>query len=137
MSKPEPEVVLDVRSWERVVVISNRDSSAVYPDGWVRPPGLEELLLNLDPDSVVFVDGVDVSRRAFSFIGERAPRIMGIMPLNEEHARAIRRTVTSLYPWAEFWSAMSSRGRMLIVKGAIGRSYDRDLIVDMRTGVVA
>lgn len=137
MSKPELEVALDVRSWERVVVISNRDSHAAYPDEWVRPAGLDDLLLGLDQDSVLIIDGIDVSRRALSLIGERFPRIMGIMPLNEEHSRAMRRVLASLYPWAEFWSVVSARGRLLVVKGAVGRPYDRDLVVDMRTGVQA
>lgn len=137
-SKPEIELALGVRSDERIVVISSRGTAVTYPESWARPTNLEELRFSIDPTSVVIVDGVDVTRRTFNMIGELSPRILAVAPMNEDHARSVRRTITSLYPWAEFWNINSSLGKLIVTKDAVGRAYDREAVIDFRPiGVVA
>lgn len=137
MNKSEIELVLGVRSDERVVVVSNH-SSASYPDHWLRPETLEELRLSIDCSKVVIIDSTDVSKRTLAMICGLSPRMLAVVPLDEEHARSIRRALTSLYPWAEFWSISSALGRLVVTKDAAGRPYDRESVIDMRpSGAVA
>lgn len=133
------EVALDVRSYERVVVITDviEDRPTWYRAEWLYPHDLSEALSVITPESVVIVDGTALTRRVVQLVGQTCPRLMAVRPLTEDHARSVRKTVTSLYPWNESWTVSTDAGRFIVVKGTVGHVYDRDAVVDMRSGARA
>jgi len=133
-SRPEIETALDVRSYERVVVLSNPDSTYDYPEGWIRPTrGGDELTQNIDAQTVVLVDRIELSRKTLASIGAKSPRILAFAPLNVEQEKFLRRTLRSVYPWAEVWETSTAIGKVLFTKDATGKGYDRDTMLDMRS----
>lgn len=136
-NRPDIELALDVRSYERVILISGRDSVRQYPEAWFRPTTLAQMLSLVGPESVVLVDSAEVTRRTYGAVGERCPRLLAVVTPTEEHARSIRRAVSSLYPWSELYGIVTCVGRIAVVQHLAGRPYDRDRVIDMRPGVVA
>lgn len=136
-NRPDPELVLDIRSYERVVVISSRDVARAYPTSWHCPTTLLEMLSLIGPDSVVIVDGADVTRRTYANIAERAPRLLAVTVTNEEHSRSVRKGLLSVQPWCDLHSLNCSIGRLVVAHRFCGRAYDRDALIDMRSGAVA
>lgn len=136
-SRPDAELVLDVRSYERVVVIARRDTVHTYPMAWYRPSSLSEMLTLLGPDSVVVIDGADVTRRTLGSIGERSPRLVALTATGEEHARAARKLLLSVQPWCDLYAANSSLGRLVVAHRFSGRPYERERVIDMRSGARA
>jgi len=130
-NRPNIELVLDVRSYERVVVIANRDQSRTYPAAWFRPLTLSEMLLLVVPESVVVVDGAEPTRRTYASISQRRPRLVAVTVTGEEHARSVRKALLSVQPWCELYSLNSSLGRLVVAHGFSGRPYDRYELPDM------
>lgn len=139
-SKSPIEIALDIRSYERVVAITD------CPDGerpswcraeWLYPRSSMEALTMITPESVVIVDGMSLTRRVVQTIGSAGPRLIAVRPVSEDHARSVRKILTSLYPWHESWTISTDSGRFIMAKGAVGHVYDRDAVLDMRTGATA
>lgn len=128
-TRPDIEIALDVRSYERVIVITGQDSTHQYPDGWIRPDKHTDLELN--EESVVVVDRVELQRKTMSQIAEAKPRLVAFAVASIDHEKQVRRMITSLYPWNEVWTIFTSFGKLLITKDAKGPSYDRDEVVDV------
>lgn len=137
MNRPDIELVLDVRSYERVVVISRRDLPRTYPASWDRPESLSDMLELVVPESVVVVDGAEVTRRTYASISQRGPRLLAVVVTGEEHARSIRKALVSVQPWCDLHAFNTSLGRLVVAHRFCGRAYDRDLVVDMRVGARA
>ncbi len=129
-NRPDITLALDVRSYERVVVISNPDSVYDYPEEWVRPNGLADA--QVDTETVVIVDRIEMSRRGLSTIAAAGPRLMAFATTNVDQEKSVRRLIKSLYPWAEVWDVSTSFGKLLVSKDIRGIAYDRDVILDMR-----
>lgn len=134
VTRPDIELALDVRSYERVVVLSNPESEYDYPESWIRPTrGGDELTKSLDELCIVIVDRIEVSRRTLAQIGAKGPRILAFAPQGVEQEKSLRRTLKSVYPWAEVWETSTSFGKVLYTKDAVGKAYDRDTMIDMRS----
>lgn len=144
-------MALDVRSYEKVVVIAAQDSTFQYPENWVKPVRLSDLdemtiggneTFKVDPNyplamSVVVVDRVEIQRKTLSQLAERYPRLLAFAIANVDHEKQVRRMVTSLFPWHEIWTIYSSFGKLLVTKDLVGNAYDRSKLVDMRPDAVA
>jgi hypothetical protein len=92
------------------------------------------MLALVGPDSVVLVDGAEVTHRTFAEIGERTPRLVAVTVTGEDHARFVRKTLLSVQPWCDLYSINSSLARLVVAQNFGGRPYDRDRILDMRAG---
>lgn len=150
-SRPDIELALDVRSYERVIVIAGQDSTYQYPEHWVKPSKLSELdgmtlggneMYYIDPQyplamTVVVVDRVEITRRTLAQLASKHPRLIAFAVANVDHEKQVRRMITSLFPWNEVWTVYTSFGKLLVTKDAVGASYDRDSVVDMRESVSA
>lgn len=138
MSRPDIELALDVRSYERVVLIAGRDSTTPHPSHWHRPSTLSEML-SLVPDSgIVVVDhGVVVTRRTYEGISIRGPRALCVGVTGDENARSMRKLLLSIQPWCDLHSFMTDMGRVVVAYRFTGRPYDRDAVIDMRPGARA
>jgi hypothetical protein len=144
-------MALDVRSYEKVVVIAAQDSTFQYPEHWVKPARLSDLdglviggneMYKVNPDyplamSVVVVDRVEIQRKTLSQLAERYPRMIAFAISSVDHEKQVRRMVTALFPWNEIWTVYSSFGKLLVTKDAVGKAYDRGKLVDMRPEAVA
>lgn len=130
-NRPDIELVLDVRSYERVVVIVNPEAQQGYPQDWIEISG-KEGLASIVPDSVVVIDRIDVGPRILSLIGSRRPRLIALAPRGVEQEKLMRRVLSSTYPWSEAWTVSSAFGKLLVVKDAMGEPYERDSIRDER-----
>jgi hypothetical protein len=128
-SRPDIELALDVRSYEKVVVITGQDSTYQYPDGWIRPTKLADL--EVTEETVVVIDRVELQRKAIAQIAEGKPRLVAFAVASIDHEKQVRRMITSLYPWNEVWTIFTSFGKLLITKDVKGVAYDRDEIVDV------
>jgi hypothetical protein len=129
-SKTSLDVALDVRSYERVVVIS--DSGRSYNPDWVYLNGMQECIEAITPDSVVIVDAMSLTYPIIETIGWMHPRLLAFRPTSDDHARSIKKLLTAMYPWHESWVISTDVGRFIVVKGIVGQGYDRDSVVDMR-----
>lgn len=127
-SRPDIEIALDVRSNERIVVLSSPDSTFEYPENWVRPAKLSDL--EVDSQTVVIVDRVEIQRRTLAQVAEGFPRLVAFAVANIDHEKQVRRMVTSLFPWNEVWTVFTSFGKLLVTKDTVGKAYDRELVVD-------
>lgn len=150
-ARPDIELALDVRSYEKIIVIAAQDSTFQYPEHWVKPGRLSELddmvlggndTYKIDPNfplamSVVVIDRVEVQRKTLSQLAERYPRLMAFAVANVDHEKQVRRMVTSLFPWNEVWTVFTSFGKLLVTKDAVGVAYDRSKLVDMRPEATA
>lgn len=134
-SRPDIELALDVRSYEKIVILTGQDSSYQYPDEWVRPAKLSDLEVN--DECVVLVDRVELQRKTMSQIAEGRPRLVAFAVANVDHEKQVRRMITSLYPWNEVWTVFTSFGKLLITKDAKGKPYERDDVTDWQTDVTA
>ena len=130
-SRPDIEEALNVRSYEQVVVLSNPESEYEYPEMWVRPKDASGLSA-IDDCTVVVVDRVEVSVDTIAKIGEKRARILAFAPNGVEQEKTMRRALRAAYPWAEVWELYTTSGKVLFTKDAIGKSYDRDTLIDMR-----
>jgi hypothetical protein len=144
-------MALDVRSYEKVIVLADPESTFQYPEEWVRPAKLSELddqslggseLFKIDPKyplamTVVVVDRVEIQRKTLAQLAEKYPRLIAFAVANVEHEKQVRRMVTALFPWNEVWTVYTSFGKLLVTKDAVGVEYDRNTVVDMRPGATA
>jgi hypothetical protein len=135
-NRPDIELALDVRSYERVVVLSDPQSTFTYPEHWHRPMRGTDIG-RIDAETVVIVDRVEVYRKTVSQVGAGHPRLIAFAPANVEQEKSMRRTLRSVYPWAELWEIHTSFGKILVTKDARGPEYDRDSVVDMRAPAAA
>lgn len=150
-SRPDIELALDVRSYEKVIVITGQDSTYQYPEHWVKPSRLSDLdemtlggneMYKVDPQyplamSVVVVDRVEIQRKTLAQLASKYPRLIAFAVANVDHEKQVRRMVTSLFPWNEVWTVYTSFGKLLVTKDAVGTAYDRDRLVDMCEGIAA
>jgi len=133
--RPPLEEALDVRSYERIVVITDRDNQYEYPEAWLRATSLAEV--DMDQEYVFVIDRIDISKRMLASIGARRPRLIAFCPgSDQERAKKIRKALRSLYPFSEVWETSTTFGRTLITP-ASGPIYDHDQVLDMRTEVSA
>lgn len=130
-NRPDIELALDIRSYERIVVLSDPGSTYPYPDHWNRPAKGGDIG-QIDGETIVIVDRVEVYRKTLATIGQKAPRLIAFAPANVEQEKSMRRTLRSVYPWAEVWELHTSFGKLLVTKDAIGTPYEREQVVDMR-----
>lgn len=91
------------------------------------------MLSLLGPDSVVLIDGADVTRRTLGSIGERTPRLLAVTVMGEDDARFVRKDLLAVQPWCELYSVNSSLSRLVFAQHFGGRPYDRDRVIDMRS----
>lgn len=150
-ARPDIELALDVRSYEKVVVIAGQDSTFQYPEHWVKPSKLSDLdemsiggndTYKVNPDfplamSVVVVDRVEIQRKTLAHLAENGPRLIAFAIANVDHEKQVRRMVTALYPWNEVWTVYTSFGKLLVTKDLVGKAYDRSRVVDMRPEAAA
>lgn len=134
-SRPDLELALDVRSYERVVVIAGQDSTYQYPETWVQPAKLSDL--KIDEESIVVIDRVEIQRKTLGQIAEGKPRLVAFAVASVDHEKQVRRMVTSLFPWNEVWTVFTSFGKLLVTKDVRGAAYDRYDVMDMRPEAVA
>ena len=145
MSTTRPDIIesLDIRSNEQAIVVSNPDSVFEYPEDWVTPPdltSLEDALILHHGHAVIIVDRVEISTKVLELVALYRPRLMAfaIQPgANQDHEKSVRRMVTTMFPWNELWTVSSTFGKMLVTKDVQGTAYDRDKLIDMRTGALA
>ena len=130
-SRPDIELVLDIRSYEHVIVLANHDEPK-HPAHWIKISSRDELSC-LNSDSVVVVDRVDVSFAVLRQIGEARPRLVAFVPCSIEHEKSIRRLISSMSPWAEVWTLSSSLGKLIVTGGILGPAYDRQDVIDQRS----
>lgn len=133
-SRPDLELALDVRSYEKIVVITGQDSTYQYPENWVRPSKTSEL--ELDGESVVVIDRVELQRKTLGQIGEAAPRMVAFAVASIDHEKQIRRMVTALYPWNRLWTVFTSFGKLLVTDDIKGAPYDRETVLDQRASAI-
>lgn len=119
-NRPDLELALDVRSYERVVVISNPTSVYDYPDDWERPTSLSDA--RVDAESVVLVDRTEVSWKTFASLASGGPRLFAFAVDGVEHEKRVRRMITALFPFNEVWTIWTTLGKTLITKDARGRA---------------
>lgn len=150
-SRPDIELALDVRSYEKIVVISGQESPYQHPDHWIKPAKLSDLqdtviggndTYKVDPRyplamAIVVIDRVEVQRKTLLQIAAGYPRMVAFAVANLDHEKQVRRMLTSLFPWSEVWTLYTSFGKLLVTKDAIGTGYDRSKLVDMREGIAA
>jgi len=125
-NRPDIELALDVRSNERVAVLSAPDSDRAheYPDSWITIRSIEDIG-EITHETVVVIDRVDVSARVLEEIGAIGPRLLALAPRGVEQEKTMRRMVSGLYPWSEVWTLSTSFGKLLVTKDAVGPVYDR------------
>lgn len=134
-SRPDVELALDVRSYERVIVLAPDDDKK-YPENWIRPSNSTEMEF-INEESVVIVDRVDVHWKTLERIGRDRARMVAFVPDGLEQEKSMRRMARALFPWAEVWDVHTSFGKLLVTSGVKGAIYDRDTMVDMRPVSVA
>ena len=130
-NRPDIELVLDVRSSESVVVLTDPNNQREYPDDWIQVQSRDGLV-EVVSDSVVLIDRIDVFPHTLALLGSKRPRLIAMVPCNVEHEKTMRRMLSSVYPWAEVWTLSSSFGKLLVTKDAVGIAYDRDIVRDER-----
>jgi hypothetical protein len=149
--RPDIELALNVRSYEKVIVIADHGSMYRYPEHWVKLSKLSDLdemslggneMYRIDPQyplamTVVVVDRIEIKRRTLTQLASRYPRLIAFAVANVDHEKQVRRMITSLFPWSEVWTFYTSFGKLLVTKDVVGTVYDRDRIVDMREGIAA
>jgi hypothetical protein len=120
--RPSIETSFDLRSDESLVVItSNTDRQ--YPSKW-SVFGIDDFLLALstiDHCSSVLIDRTDIRESELIDIAARSPRLVGIVPIDVDHERSIRRMVTNTYPFSELWTIPTAFGKVLLSPGIVGR----------------
>ncbi len=130
-NRPDIELALDVRSNESVVVLFDPDFESQYPDEWIRVRSRHDID-SITPESVVIVDRLEVSRRVLASVAARAPRLIALVPHGVDQEKSMRRTLSGLYPWSEVWTISTAFGKALVTKDAVGPTYERDDVMDMR-----
>jgi len=130
-NRPDIELALDVRSYERIVVLSDTGSTYPYPEHWNRPTKGSDIG-RVDGETIVVVDRVEVYRKTLASIGSKGPRLVAFAPANVDQEKSMRRTLRSVYPWAEVWELHTSFGKLLVTSGVRGEAYDRDFVIDQR-----
>ena len=101
-SRPDIELALDVRSYEKVVVVAGQDSTYDYPETWVQPSRTADLQVN--GECVVIIDRVEIQRKTLAQIAQANPRLVAFAVASVDHEKQVRRMVTSLFPWNEVWT---------------------------------
>lgn len=119
-SRPDIALALDVRSYEKVVVISKPDAVYDYPESWERPSALGEA--KVDGHSVVIVDRIDLSWKSFATLARGCPRLFAFAVSGVEQEKRVRRMVTALFPWNEVWTVWTTFGKTLVTKDAQGEA---------------
>lgn len=132
MSRPDIELALDVRSYERIVVVTSPDSTFEYQESWIKPNRSSDFAQCIDGESIVVVDRVEIQRKTLSQIALHRPRLVAFAVSSIDHEKAVRRMVTALFPWSELWTVSTSFGKLLVSKDIRGNSYERGDLMDMR-----
>lgn len=133
MSRPDIHEALDVRSYERVVVATatrNQDVN-IYPEGWELIDGPQDIEHSVDEHTVVVIDKVGLANRTFVEFFRMKPRLLAVVVRDIPYEKSIRRTLSSLYPFAEVWTFSTDFGKLLVTS-AKGDPYDRDDVLDAR-----
>lgn len=130
---PDISEVLNVRSDEKIVIIGN--DTDYDPDWVVLGAGTHDDVI--DSTSVVVVDRVALPRDTIVSIVSSAPRMLAFVtgegPAAIVYDKQVRRLLSSLYPWSEVYTFMSSFGRVIAMWTAPGQQpYDRDRVLDAR-----
>ncbi len=126
------EVALDVRSYERVVVMADPESDFKYPERWERPLTLKDV--RIDPETVLIIDCIELSHETLVRVLSPGPRIVGYLlpPRDLDFEKLVRRTMRTLYPFSEPWTAESTDMGKCLMYQVSGPAYDRDDIIDQR-----
>ena len=133
--RPNVELAMDLRSWERVVLFTDPESTYEYPEAWIRPHGMQDAFI--DGECVVLFDRVTVSAKTIVAVVSRGARMVGFCPVDVEHERFLRRALSTLYPWSEVYTASSAFGKVLMVSPGGQHPYDRNRVIDERAGGTA
>lgn len=131
-NRPDINLALNIRSWERVMVIANQDSAFQYPEDWIRPERLSDA--DVDAETVVIVDRMDISREAMGTLMKGKPRLFAVAVIDIPHEKHVRLMLTSLHPWCPVWTFSTDFGKLLVTTAG-GDPYDRDAVIDQRTCV--
>ncbi len=134
-SRPDIELALDVRSYERIVVVG--EDLDEYPENWSRPRSIAELLSSVDEQSVVLVDRFDIKAKHLGEVCALRPRLLALAPADVPQEKSMRRLLSVLYPWAEVWTVSTSFGKLLVTSEALGLPYDRENVRDDRPSAEA
>lgn len=129
--RPSIEVALDVRSFERIIVLGTTNVGVQYPERWERPEKLSDI--HVDGESVVIIDCLELSPETIEAVLCNGPRIAGfVLPaMDREFEKRMRRTLKALYPFSEPWDALTDMGKCLMLQVS-GPAYDRDRVIDQR-----
>lgn len=122
--------VLDIRSDDRVILISSELNRFRHPDWWEIYSSVTQA--GVSPDSAVIVDGVEMTRRTMESLLRPRPRLTAFVVTSIDHERSIRRKLEAMYPWSDMWAGggiWTVAGRVLITE-ARGIPYGRDSFVD-------
>lgn len=123
------ELALSIRSWERIVCLTDPAAPRRHPEHWLLPQTLRNS--TIDPETVVIVDRIELSPKALAAVCSRCPRLVAFALASIEHEKATRRLVKESYPFADAWD-FSTDFAKLLVTDAKGRPYERDRVLDMR-----
>lgn len=121
--------ILDVRSYERIVVASNYNKK--YPENWTVISKREEINGSVDEASVVFVDKVELTKEAFVEFISQNPRLFAIAVKSIEHEKNVRRILSQAYPFYHVWTFSTDFGKLLVTD-AKGSAFDPDFVIDER-----
>jgi hypothetical protein len=123
---PDIEVALDVRSYERVVVLSRVENN--YPERWEKTFSSRA---EIDNDTVIIIDRTDISQDDLGIIASAKPRMVAFVPFSVEQEKSMRRMISTLYPWAQVWMQFTTFGKILYTSEIYGLPYNREELVDM------
>lgn len=132
MSRATVDLALDVRSYERVVLMADPTSDFEYPEHWERPKTLPEV--RLDGESVLVVDCLELSYETIDAVLSQGPRLAAFIlpPGDLGFEKRTRSALRLLYPFARLWTVdESALGKFLMLEST-GPAYDRTKIVDQR-----
>lgn len=130
--RPQIELAMDVRSYERVVLLKDPTSEYEYPEHWVQARGLNDMYI--DAETVVVFDRTDVTQKQLVACALGEARMVAICPMDVPHEKQVRRMLSILYPWTHVHDASTSFGKVLMCSPK-GQPYDRDRITDDRPQV--
>lgn len=130
MNSNDVRAVLDVRSYENIVVATSPDTVNEYPEDMVAISDATQLNL-IDEHSVLLVDKIDIPRRSLPNFFARKPRMIGFVVRNVEHEKRIRKFLSTSYPFDSVWTFATDFGKV-VATDAKGSPYVRDNVLDER-----
>ena len=129
------ELALSVRSWERIVCLADPAAPHRHPEHWSMPQSIRHS--NIDPETVVIVDRIEISPKVLGTIIGRRPRLIAFALASIDHERNTRRFLRECYPWSEAWDFSTDFAKILVPFDIWGEPYDRRRIIDMRSETTA